>query len=220
MLFLQKQYKTPEMGLDITHYKAILERPVEISRFDQCYILASEFKGFDVEIDYFQPYIQLIDTPESLKTIIFPKSEHEIEEVTAFYTDTDCIILLEQDITKIERRLSDYLSEKKLHVNSIRRWETDKWFRFEVYKFEKQIGFYCESVGEQRKGMNKKFWTRFQSDEIFCYTQQADFEFAYDCVGFYWDSDTKEEVQQRKKNFKENFVDKYEPHRSWMELSY
>lgn len=84
----------------------------------------------------------------------------------------------------------------------------------------KEEGFYCESVGYQRKGMNDNFWNHFYSKGIFDYALREDFEHAFSCVDFYWEEDTLSEVQQRKELFKKDFIDKFELGASFINLSY
>ncbi len=208
------------MGLDITHYKATLERPLKIEPFNTKFILESEFDGFDVTFDYFQNYIQNVDTPETLETIIFPKRENEIDEVKQFLNNENYHYLFEKDKINLNIRVDKFIKDNNLIGNLTHSWEADKWFGFHIYKHKKQIGFYFEKIGEQRKGMNENFWTRFASDKTFCFTKKEDFDYASTCVDFYWDVDTKEDVEMRRKLFKENFVDKYELNKSWMSLSY
>jgi len=208
------------MGLDITHYKATLERPQKIEPFCTNFILESEFREFDVSFNYFQNFIQIIDTPNVLDTIIFPKKGNEIEEVKHYLNNDKYNFYFEENLAKINARVDKFISENNLLKKLVNHWETDKWFGFHIYEYKKQIGFYFEEVGEQRKGMNDNFWKRFSSDTISCFTKKEDFYYAFNCVDFYWDNDTKEEVENRKNLFKQNFLDKYEQNKSWMSLSY
>ncbi len=208
------------MGLDITHRKSTLKRPEKLDPFHRNYILENEFEDFDVDFNYFHDCIQTIDTPAVLETLIFPKKEDEIEEVKAFLKKYNYHFLFENDIKNIDNIVQKFISHNQLSGSLLHSWEAPKWIGFDIFKMEKQTGFYFEEIGEQRKGMNKHFWSRFWSDEIYCFTKKDDFEYAFKCVDFYWDSDTKEEVELRKKLFKENFPDKYEPNKSWLNLDY
>ncbi|PIF33204.1 hypothetical protein CLU81_3784 [Flavobacterium sp. 9] len=207
------------MGLDITHRKSTLKKPEKLTPSHTNYILESEFEGFDVGLDYFHNCIQNIDAPEILETIIFPKKENEIEEIKKFLSHVKHF-LFEKDKENIEKSLQNFISKNQLSGNLLHSWETSEWTGFYIFRMKKQTGFYFEEIGEQRKGMNNLFWTRFSSDDIHNFTKKEDFEHAFKCVDFYWDSDTQDDVEQRIKMFKENFVDKYEPNKSWLSLSY
>lgn len=87
------------MGLDITHYKATLERPQVLHPASGNFMTEKEFEEyreeFDVGFDYFKDYIQLIDEPVQLKTIICPKRESEIDEVKTWFKDhEDCVFFV------------------------------------------------------------------------------------------------------------------------------
>ncbi len=207
------------MGLDIYHHKATLNRPLKIDPFSENFIIESEFDGFDVPFDYFQNCIQLIDTPETLETIIFSKRENEMDEVKSFLKDDSYHYLFEKDKFNLNKRVDEFITEKKLNGSLIHSWETDSWFGFHVFKYIKQTGFYYEELGYQCKGMGGFFGEKFYADEdIYCFTKKEDFEFALSCIDY--SNDTKKVVEYNKKLFKENFVDKYELHKSWMCLSY
>lgn len=98
------------------------------------------------------------------------------------------------------------------------KWESPQWLGFHFYEYEKVDGFYFEEAGYQRKGMNEKFWTRFASENINCFTKKEDFDFALTCVIYHWNNDPKSEDVHVKQLFKENFVDKYEPNKSWISV--
>jgi len=207
------------MGLDITHRIATLKRPEILTPSHTDFVLEDEFEGFDVDFNYFRNYIQEIDTPEILETLIFPKEENKIEEIKK-YLNHVTHFLFEKNRENIEKSLLNFISKNQLTGNLIYSWDSFDWTGFYIFKIKKQTGFYYEEIGEQRKGVNQDFWKRFSSDDIYNFTKKDDFEYAHKCVDFYWPSDTHEEVEIRKKMFRENFVDKYEPNKSWLSLSY
>lgn len=86
--------------------------------------------------------------------------------------------------------------------------------------YEKQRGFYTQQLGYQRKGMNKRFRERFSHEETFIFTGKGNFDYAYKYVDYYWNDDTKEDVDLRMKNFKHDFIDKYIEGASFMVLDY
>lgn len=67
--------------------------------------------------------------------------------------------------------------------------------------------------------MNSAF-NYFYQDNKDCFVLKEDFIRAYSCIDYYWDSDTEEDVNNRKKLFKKDFLDKFEFGASFMALSY
>lgn len=209
------------MGLDITHRKATLKRPEKLDPFHTDYILENEFEGFNVDFNYFENYIQKIDTPHILETLIFPKKEDELQKVKDFLKKHGQYhFFFENNIQNMNKRVEEFIKNNHISDSLIHTWETTDWTGFDLFKIEKQTGFYFENIGEQRKGMNDNFWKRFYSEDVYDFANKEDFEYAFKCVDYYWDNDTEEDVQQRKKLFKENFVDKYEINKSWLNLCY
>jgi hypothetical protein len=213
-----KQHRQTQMGLDITHYKATLKRPEKLNPFSHDFVIEEEFEGFDTNFHHFDSSIQMIDTPTTLKTLIFPKIESEIDEVKDSLNCDEYIYLYEQNAQDIDKSVGQYLQTNSLTNHLLHSWTTNKWFGFHIYKLDKQVGFYFEEVGYQRKGVNDKFWTRFGLENINCFTKRDDFEFALTCVDYYWHDDTKDGVNLRRQLFKENFVDKYETNKSWIRI--
>ena len=206
------------MGLDIYHYKATLLKPKDLNPFNRKYISEDNYEGFDVHFSYFNNYIQIIDTPKTLKTLIFAKKESEFDEIKNFLK-YDYDFFYEPNISNIDNVVDRFIIQNYLEGSLLHKWETTQWIGFNVFEWEKKSGFYYEKVGYQRKGMNERFGEHFNSYSNYCYTQKADFEFALSCVDFCWDDDTQEEVEQRKWQFKADFIDKYEEKRSWMHIS-
>ena len=208
------------MGLDSTHYKATLQKPEKSDPVHRPYITELEFEGFDVDVSYFSSYIQKIETAEILETLIFPKREEEISAVTEFLKGADRHVVFEKDASLMQQRMHEFLQKQGLADALLYRWETPQWTGFYAYQMKTETGFYTKEIGYQRKGMNAGFWKRFASDTICCFTSKEDFEYALSCVDFYWPADTQEMVSNRKRLFKEQFVDAYEANTSWLELSY
>jgi len=47
--------------------------------------------------------------------------------------------------------------------------------------------------------MNKRFRERFSHEKTFIFTGKGNFDYAYKCVDYYWNDDTKEDVDLRMK---------------------
>jgi hypothetical protein len=194
-----------QMGLDIYHYKATLIKPWNLNPFNQNYISEDTFEGFDVHFSYFNNYIQIIDTPKTLKTLIFAKKESEIDEIKKFLS-YEYDFFYESNILNIDNVVERYITQNNLQGSLLHKWEAPKWIGFGVFEWERKSGFYYEEIGYQRKGMNERFGECFYSDSKFCFTHKTDFEFALSCIDFYWDDDTPEDVEQRKKQFKADLL--------------
>ena len=208
------------MGLDIYHCKATLVKPKDMNPFSDNYFIEDEFNVFDT-YDTLSGYIKQIEIPKTVRTLIFIKKESEIEEVKAFlHRGGDRDFFFEKDLSNIDRTVDQFIRQNHLEGCLRHKWEAPKWIGVHVFDWEVHTGIYYEEAGYQRKGMNEQFSDRFYSDPIYCYTQKEDFEFALSCVDYYWTSDTAEEVDQRKKDFKRDFVDSYETGRSFMLVSY
>lgn len=207
------------MGLDISHYKATLDplSLMETFKYKE-YILERDFIYFDTTIQYFMPYLQKIKVPTVLVNLIFPKLGAQIDFKSEY--EEPSIVMEGIGPKEFQLYVDAYIQKNKLSQALMRRYEMDDYWLFEFSTFEKKLGFYYDQVGYQRKGMNGMFSDRFCNNDIYNYTQRKDFNFALSCVDFYWQSDTQEMVENRKMQFKKEFVDAYEDRRSWMNVSY
>lgn len=208
------------MGLDITHYKATLQKPADLNTFEKKYIIESEFDGFDVNFDYFSKFIQQIEIPQVLNTIIFPKSVNEIENIKSKYNDEKYLIFYEKDFTNFNNIIDRFIIDNYLDGVNVKSFDNDKYISFDIFKVITANGFYFEEVGYQRKGMNKNFWDKFINDKTYCYTNKEYFEFVLSCIDNNRYKDSFNDFDNTTKLFKENFIDKYELNCSWMELNY
>ncbi len=80
--------------------------------------------------------------------------------------------------------------------------------------------YYIDDIGYQRKGMSDLFYDSFKKYTL--WGKKEDFDLAYNCVADEWYLDYwgQDAVNDMKKNFKENFVDKYEFGRSLLCVSF
>lgn len=217
-----------EMGLDITHYKATLKLP------ENCELIniggeirgnvgaetKESFSDFNVPFEHFDNYIQLIDCPIVIDTVIIVEDKENVDYVTNHFSNSDYKILLRDD--NLEQNLNKYEKEKDLkefgkHYGSsvLNEWKILKYF-----KTERKEGFYYHQVGYQRKGMSEKFWKRFYNDDIHEYALKDDFEYASKCVKRKQLYEPKVDFELRKDNFKKQFLDNYENGASFMSVSY
>ncbi len=216
------------MGLDITHYKATLE----LSQNSELIKIGGEIRGlvgaetrdsfsdFNVPFEHFEKYIQLIDYPIIIDTLIIVEDKDKIEYATNHFSNSNYKILLRND--DLEKKLNDY--EKENNLKDFRRHSKssilNEWKIINYYKIESKEGFYYQQVGYQRKGMNENFWKRFCNDDIYQYALKEDFEFASNCLQRKQLNETKADFELRKENFNKQFLENYENGGSFMSLSY
>ncbi|MCL2364378.1 MAG: hypothetical protein FWC71_06935 [Defluviitaleaceae bacterium] len=212
------------MGLDIYHFKATLTKPQKIyPGFENYFIKYGDdehkYNGFDVGMEYFEPYIQEIDVPKIKRTLIFVKNESDMDDMKKFlYHETH--FFYESNLANIDKAVMHHVVRNKMTNLHIHKLDAPKWIVIYLFELVKETGFYYEEVGYQRKGMNKRFWEHFNSNSIYQYTHKSDFENALSCVDYYWKEDSAEVVNQRKQQFKIDFIDKYESNRSWLCICY
>ncbi|WP_445710056.1 hypothetical protein [Flavobacterium sp.] len=218
------------MGLEITHYKATLEKAQDHDLF---YIgldiygetgaeIREKFDTFNVDFNHFSNYIQEVDVPTEVESVIIIKGSENVEKVKAHFTSNDYVFLIRENEEQLERELQDF--EKKKGYQNLKKcfknYDYTDWIFLKYYTTEKKEGFYFKSVGEQRKGMNDKFWNKFCNENTSNFALKEDFNYAFSCVNYNEYSDTEEEVNQRKEEFKKIFIDNFEDGASFMSVSY
>lgn len=211
------------MGLDITHYKATLEKPQTTDPTSICGETREGYNDFNVPFEHFKQYIQEIDYPNILNTVIIVMQEYQLNHVKEFFKDSNYTFFLKTNEEEFNNLLTKHEIENDLiglhkHMND--QVLGAKWIVLDYYEILKKEGFYYEEVGYQRKGINSKFWDRFSSEDIYNFALKEDFEYAYSCIDYYWSSDTSEIVKLRKEDFKKNFIDNFESGASFLSLSY
>jgi len=209
------------MVLDISHIKAVLERPHTTAPYELGGVTDDNFRGFNVEFSHFHKYIQLIDCSNIQHTIIIVEDEKYWQETIDWFKQSQYPVFYKQNEEIFQKELQAYAL--KNHLQTLHKHiATDviKWKVMYYYEMARKLGFYTKEVGYQRKGMNDNFWKNFYFNTNYDFVLKDDFEYAYNCVDYYCPSDTKVDVLERKKKFKENFLDKYEFGASCLSLSY
>lgn len=221
------------MGLDISHCKATLVKP---QTSDPWQLLGScqftdDFLYFDVPVNHFSGFIQEIEYPNFLRSLVIIHGRDK-EEHTRFhfnYPDdashlrNEFSFIIDEKDGRLDHEIA--LFEKQNGLDSLLKhpgepnWDIS-WHIITYYEILRKEGFYHEDAGYQRRGMNKEFDKRFKRDDIYKFALREDFEFAYTCVDFCWPQDTEKEVEIRRQNFKKNFLDNFEFGASFMWLGY
>lgn len=218
------------MGLNITHYKATMEKAETHTLFYVGHSIYGEtgaeirenFDHFNVDFDHFQKYIQEIDFPTEIETVIIVKGIENLNNVKEHFKSTERTFIVLESEEQLQKELDAF--EKQKEYQNLRKNFEDitymDWILLKYYTIEKREGFYFKSAGEQQKGMNKKFWDKFCNGEKYNFALKEDFNFAFSCIERYWDSDTEESVMQRKEKFKKEFLDNFELGASFMFVSH
>ncbi len=209
------------MGLDISHSKAVWERPASTDPDGWGTVTEEEYTGFNVDFSHFSTYIQKVDRALIVQTVIIVEEQKYLEETIAWFKKYDYPILFQDSAASLQKQIELLESHNRLHKLHKHLNQTPaQWNVLHYYEITQATGFYTEDVGYQRKGVNDRFWERFYSRDVFNFALPEDFAFAYDCVDYYWPSDTEEDVRLRRLNFKQNFLETYEFGASYLALSY
>jgi hypothetical protein len=227
------------MGLDITHYQATMEEAEPHTMFYIGHNTYGEtgaetresFKEFNVDFDHFRRYHQEIEVPIEVVNVIIVNGK---ENLTAAKTSdflnfaledapqTEPQFFVRENDEQLQKELHDFEKERG-YQNFIKRsfeeTPTKDCTTLTYYSLERKEGFYFKSVGYQRKGMQGLF-SRFPEEGIYNFALKEDFDHAYSCVDYYWDSDNEEDVKQRREEFKKGFMDNFELGASYISLSY
>ncbi|MGB0868397.1 MAG: hypothetical protein ACPGSD_02260 [Flavobacteriales bacterium] len=204
------------MGLDITHFKATKEKAEPLTLFyigndiygDTGAEIREKFDNFNVDFDHFQKYIQEIDVPTEVETVIIVKGVENLKHVKDHFKSTESSFIVRKNEEQLQKELKDF-EEKKGYQNlkkNFKDFSYTSWIILNYYIVEKKEGFYFKNVGEQRKGMNRKFWDKFCKGDISNFALKEDFDYAFSCVDKNWSSDYEKSVLQRKKLFKKNLL--------------
>ncbi len=215
------------MGLDIIHNKATLKKPSPDTVGYFCnddLVIEEEFDSFNVPFGHFEKYIQQVEYVVIERTIVVVQNKKFLAAAKSRFNDIEYFVIAPKTNEEEQEQIHTYIHQEGLgFLEEYHREPSSQevqWKFVELYRIDHKTGFYTHDVGHQRKGVNGRFWERFNVDNIYCFALQEDFEYAYSCVDFYWQSDTKEDVRERKRLFKENFVDTFELGASYLYLSY
>ncbi len=218
------------MGLDITHYKATMEKAESHTLFyigNDIYgktgaLIRENFDDFNVDFDHFNKYIQHIDVPTEVESVIIIKGPENLKKVKDHFQSNKRTFLIRENEEQFKIELNDF--EKKRGYQKLKKVFEDihyaDWIILKYYTIEKKEGFYFKSVGDQRKGMNGKFWDKFCNGVKYNFALKEDFDYAFTCVDSYWDTDTEESVRRRREEFKKGFIDNFEFGASFISISY
>lgn len=142
------------MGVDVYHCKATLVKPKDMNPFSENYFIEDDFNVFDNH-NILKDYIQQIEVPKTVRTLIFIKNESEIEEVKHFlHHEYD--FFFEKDELNIDKTVEKFIWQNHLTNCLLHKWEAPKWIGVHVFEWVLHTGIYYEEVGYQRKGILQK----------------------------------------------------------------
>ena len=207
------------MGLNIYHYR-IIDLPEESDDF----IRIDDWDDYcNLPLKCYKNYIKDIEDIELDKYILMVKDEKALEKM-----------LLDREISKedilevifgnpnreiFEKYLEEYIKSNKIEnignkiITEYENMPPANIKNISVASFKKITvkGLYYKEIGYQRKNMGDNFYELFKNKYIF-FGKKEDFDLAYDCVcndDWYLEHFSKKDIIEIRKEFKENFVDKY-----------
>ncbi len=205
----------------LIHIKATLKQPETTDVYQWKSVTEENFHGFNVLFRHFEKYIQDITCTEIMETIIQVKDEEAFKRIKKWKKDPlmieefniDHQIFFNPDKDKLSNEVETYEKEQGLTKFHIQEQGMFKKY----YKIVKKRGFYIYHAGLLEGGVAENFLKCFGNQDITAYALQKDFEYAYECIKSNRD-DIPNEVERRRKNFRENFMDNYEFGRSYLLL--
>lgn len=217
------------VGLDITHYKATFKKAEAHTLFyiGECIYgntgaeIRELFDGFNVDFDHFKKYIQQIDVPSLVESIIVVNNPEYLKNAQEHFRSENHLVLLKPNNEELTETLHRFERQKgyQLLERNVKNGEHVPWTIVNYFTTQQKEGFYFEQVGTQRKGMNNNFWSRFCNGEKHFFAQKEDFEFAFSCLEPR-NYDTEESMAQKIETFKKSFIDNFEEGASFLSVSY
>ncbi len=212
------------MGLDISHIK-LTKTP---NKHNDFFYIDEWDTDCNVPIEVYEQYVTIIDDLKFDKIVAFVKTKEDYEKfrhADSFKLDDYSKVFIGDFDETMEKKLSQFVENQKidnyerLHLNC-----EHNNVKYQIIAFGEPVKvqgvYYSDDVGYQRKGMDENFYPKFKKHML--WGKKEDFDFAYSCVGDDWyvEHFGQEDVDRMKKNFKENFVDKFEFGKSLLCLSW
>lgn len=130
------------MGLDITHIKATLEKPKTTNPYGLGEFTEENFDGFDVPFSHFEKYIQKIDSPKIVTTVVFVTDENNLDYTTEWFKNSKREVFFEKTPDLLEQKLKNY--ESKNGLSSLHKYINEspqKWHLLQYYENIKKMVF-------------------------------------------------------------------------------
>ncbi len=214
------------MGLDIYHNQLTLT-PEDPDYF--LYVEGWE-EDCNVPLHHYERFITTIKEPEFEQSIAIVENEETLEKLKQgerFGAENHLTVFIGEIDDAMRQRMAAFA-----RTNGLDKLETSQrhieaeglCYRSISFGVPTQVQVVPYNVvGYQRKGMNALFYETFRDQHsYFFWGKKADFELAYACIEDEWGRKLygDEVVYHLKKNFKENFLDKFEFGKSLLFLSF
>lgn len=213
-----------KMGLDINHLQLTL---TENNKGDYFYIEDWD-STCNVPLENYSKYITTVEEFDFNKTLAIIKNEELFEKLKkAQWFDASGylkIFIGDMNATMKEQLNKFIVSQNLDKLEKIELGCEHDGLAFYTMSFGEPIQVkavkYIDSIGYQRRGMNNLFYDAF--NKYLLWGKKEDFEFAYTFIGNEWYLEYfgEESVNRMKRNFKENFLDKYEFGKSLLCVSF
>ena len=198
------------MGLDISHIQLTLY-PKNASDF--LYVEDWDLQC-NVPLEVYSKYIQKIDELDFNKSIIVVQNDKDLEKLNKtnrFDTGNYLKIFIGQYDDQMKRDIDNFITREKLDKLELSKISTERDnVEYREISFGEPIKiegiYYIDDIGYQRKGMSKQYYELFKLCEL--RGKKEDFELAYSCIE--GSPRSYDDSAELKKNFKENFLDKFE----------
>lgn len=202
------------MGLDISHIQ-LTKTPVNKSQ----YFHIDEWElDCNVPLKTYSKYIRTIDDIDFNKTLVIVKNEeqYEILKNNEWFCATDYLKVFIGEIDNaMQKKLAKFVVNQKLDkLETLELATKHDDITYHTISFGEPVKvqgvYYTDDIGYQNKGMNRLFYNTFEN--YLLWGKKEDFELAYTYVGGEWYLKHwgEESVNDMKRNFKENFLDKFE----------
>ena len=212
------------MGLDISHQQLTLV-PVNKNDF---YTIDDWDLDCNVSLKHYSKYITTIDDLDFDKTIAVVKCEadYEVLKKAEWIGETEFLkVFIGQPDNKMKEQFEKFIVSQKLDkLEPLQLGCEHDGIKYHTISFGEPIKvqgmYYIDDVGYQRKGMSSKFYDIF--GKYMLWGEKSDFDLAYTFVKDEWyiDKEGQSIPIGAKKDFKENFIDKFEFGKSLLCVSF
>lgn len=202
------------MGLDVSHIQLTLTPKNK----DDFFCVEGWEIDCNVPLKYYSKYITTIDDLDFNKHIRLANNEEQFEELKKLeeFSSNDLLKVFVGELNdSMKCQIEKFIIDNKLEkLTTTQFWQESHGISYYSIYFGQPIKvqgmYFTENIGYQRQGMNRLFYEKFK--EFTFWGNREDFELAYTCIN---ESRSnwlcgKKGVNREKKNFKENFLDKFE----------
>ncbi|MBQ4818946.1 hypothetical protein [Aquimarina sp. MMG016] len=185
-------------------------------------ITEDDMSRFNVGFDHFAKFIQTVKTAKIIQNVIMLYEKNAFAELEQWKKETfpenerDIPILFN---TGNDDKLRLFENKEKLdHLQKHEDFVSFPWSVISYYDLIKKKGFYTRDVGYQAGIVSKIFKDKFSDRKKDSFALEKDFRFVYECIDATPPYDSWEDIDIRRKNFKEYFLNNFEAGASYLYL--